>query len=292
MNGKSFLLGYSMALSSADNAEKIINMCNENALPFSSMTLEREEGRLSFCVPLFCEWQLKKLARERGIEITVISRRGIPALLFRYKMRIGIFIGLISCLLCYCFISGLVWDIRIEGAITVNERELRKAFGECGLYVGARLDDIDADVLEHQILILADEISWLSVNLSNNVANVEIREIDYAPPNDYGDARYSNVTASQNGVIVGFEDVRGEIVAEIGEAVCKDQILISGIMGGEGTPTRLTNAHGRVFAEVDEVVEIKIPKKYIKKVTRNEVKSEKSLFFFKNFSAICIIYIY
>ena len=297
MSGKSFLLGYSMAVSSADNVEKIINMCNENALPFSSMMLqsqgesaenntsdtsEAKDKRACFCVPLFCEWQLLKLAKSRGIEITVISRRGIPALLFRYKMRIGIFIGLFLCILCYGFISELIWDIRIDGAITVSERELRKTFNECGLYVGARLDDIDADVLEHQILILTDDISWISVNLINNVASVEIREIDYAPPNDYGDALYSNVTAAENGIIVGFEDVKGDISVEIGEAVCRDQILISGILGGEGEPTRLTDAHGRVLAEVEELIEIEIPQKYIKKVTKNNVKTEKSLFFFKN----------
>ena len=194
----------------------------------------------------------------------------------------GIIAGLACALVCFFYSAGLVWDIRIDGATRVDEQRLLAVFNECGLKVGARLRDIDADVLENQILILSDDISWVSINLSNNVANVEIRELDYAPPSEYGDALYSNVVAVQNGVIVEFEDVSGQIVTEIGEAVCRDQLLISGIVGGEGLPTRLTNAHGRVLAEVEEVIEIKIPQKYIKKETKNNVKTEKSLFFFKN----------
>lgn len=280
MNGRSFLLGYSIISSTKDNAEKIINLCNERGIPFSSVKIEEES--LSFCVPLFFERKLFKIAKNSGIELSVISRKGLPSLLYRYRMRAGILAGLIASLMIYIFSLGLVWDIRIDGAINISEQKLLETFNECGLSIGTKIRSIDADVLENQILILSDDISWVSVNMSNNVANVEIREIDYAIPNEYGDALYSNVVASQDGIIVGFEDVCGSISVNIGDAVCQDQLLISGILGEEGSPTRLTNAHGRVFAEVEEVMEIKIPKNYIKKVTKTTLNSEKSLIFFKN----------
>ena len=280
MNGKSFLLGYSIISSSASNAEKIINICNENALPFSKMKIEEE--KLSFYLPLFYERKLLKLAKSYEIEIAVNSRRGIPALLLRHRMRVGILVGIIASIIMYAYASSVIWDIRIDGTKNINEKALISTFTECGLTVGAKIKDIDADVLENQILILSDDISWVSVNLSNNVANVEVREIDYKTPSEYGDALYSNAVASQNGIIVGFEDVRGNITVDIGDTVCKNQLLISGILGGENEPTRLTNAHGSVFAEVDEIIEIKIPQNYIKKVTKECVKSEKSLIFFKN----------
>ena len=280
MSVKSFLLGYSVISAPKENAEKIINLCNENALRFSAVTVK--EDLLSFCIPLFSEKKLLRLARLNEIELSVISRRGIPSLLFRYRYRAGILAGLIASLIMIIFSSTLIWDIRIDGATRISERALLSTFAECGLEVGAKIKDIDADVLENQILILSDDISWVSINLSNNVANVEIRETDYAPPDEYGDALYSNVVASTDGIIVGFEDVKGRPSVDIGEAVCRDQLLISGIMGDESDPFHITNAHGRVFAEVEDVIEIKIPQKYIKKVTKESVKSEKSLIFFKN----------
>lgn len=279
MTGKSFLFGYSIISSPSKNAEQIINLCNEKALSYSKVTVEDEN--VIFSVPIFSERRLFKLAKAESIELTVISRKGLPSLLLRHRHRVGLLVGLIVSLLVFIYASGLVWDIRIDGAKNVNENELLKTFSECGLSVGTKLKDIDADVLENQILILSDDISWVSVNLSKNVANVEIREIDFPLPNEYGDAKFSNVVASQNGIVVGFEDVNGNIAVDIGDAVCKDQLLISGILGGEGIPTTLTNAHGRVFAEVEDTIEIKIPQKYIKKVTKDAVKTEKSLIFFK-----------
>ena len=280
MSAKSFLFGYSIVKSDKKNAEKIINICYESALRFSDVRIEGDE--MIFCIPLFSERRLIRLAKGKSIEITVVSRRGVPSLLLRYRHRAGILAGLAVSIAMIVFSSSVIWDIRIDGASRVSERDLLAVFAECGLEVGAKIKDIDADVLENQILILSDDISWVSVNLSNNVANVEIRELDYATPDEYGDALYSNVVASQDGVIVGFEDVRGSISVEIGEAVCRNQLLISGIFGDESNPFRLTNAHGLVFAEVEDTIEIKIPNKYIKKVTTEDVKSEKSLIFFKN----------
>ena len=280
MKKGSFLFGYSIISSHAENAERIINLCNERKIPFSEVVLEDES--LRFSVPLFYEQRMRKAAREHEIEISVISRRGIPALFLRYRLRVGLLAGLICSILIFAFSSRLVWDIEIDGAVRLSERELLKTLADCGLSVGTRLRDVDADVLENQILILSDDISWISVNLSGNVACIEIRERDFPIPDEYGDALYSNVTASQSGVIVGFEDINGALDVKIGDAVSKDQLLISGILGGEGLPTRLTNAHGKVLAEVEDTVEIKIPKKYLKKVTHKEIKEEKSLIFFKN----------
>lgn len=279
MTGKSFLFGYSIISSEAQNAEKIINLCNEKAISFSKAVFE--DDKIVFSVALFQERKFIKLAKNEEIDVTVISRKGLPALLFRYRARAGLFAGIITSIIIFIFCSGLVWDIRIDGAITIDKKELLSTMADCGLRVGAKLKDIDADVLENQILILSDDISWISVNVSKNVANVEIREFDFPLPDEYGDALYSNVVASQNGVIVGFEDINGCISVDIGEAVCKDQLLISGILGGEGLPTRLTNAQGRVLAEVDEVIKIEIPQKYVKKVTKEAVKTEKSIIFFK-----------
>ena len=280
MTGKSFLFGYSVISSDAKNAEKIINLCNEKAISFTKVIFE--EDKIMFSVALVQERKFIKLAKSASIDVTVISRKGLPSLAIRYRRRVGLLVGFLIAIIIFTFTSNLVWDIRIDGATTIDKKELLSVFNDCGLKIGAKLSDIDADVLENQILILSDDISWISINLSNNVANVEVRERDFPIPDEYGDALFSNVVASQSGIIVGFEDIKGGISVEIGEAVCKDQLLISGILGGEGIPTRLTNAQGRVLAEVDEVIKIEIPQKYVKKVTKEAIKTEKSIIFFKN----------
>lgn len=282
MAGRSFLLGYTVFSGRGEDVEKIINICNEQSIPFSNIIIDEERTELSFCVPLFYERKVLKIGAKREIPLSVVSRRGVPALVFRYRRRVGLLVGALLSALLLFYSLGLVWDVRIEGATRLSEKELLSTLSKCGLSVGTRIKDIDADVLENQILILSDDISWVSVNVLDNVANVEIREIDYPSPDENGDILYSNVVAKQDGVIVGFEEISGSICVDIGEAVSKDQLLISGITGAEGQPMRIMRADGKVFAEVEDVLEIRIPRKYIKKVTEDAVKVEKSLIFFKN----------
>ena len=275
-----FYLGAVVFEADKSNAEKIINLCNENGIAYKKLELCEES--IKFRVSSAQAKRARTLAKENGIELREIGKKGALALVFRLKKRAGLIVGAIIAITLLVYSSGLVWDIRIEGASNVSERDLKKVFAECGLSVGAKIKDIDCDVLENQILILSDEISWVSVNLRKNVANVEIRELDFAPPSEEDDFLYSNVVASREGVIVGFGEINGRPTVKIGDAVCKGQLLISGIEGGDGKPLRLLKASGEVFAEVEETIEIKIPQKYIKKVTKNQIKSEKSLIFFKN----------
>ena len=202
-----FYLGAVVFKADKSNAEKIINLCNENGIAYKK--LELCEENIKFRVSIAQARRARTLAKENGIELREIGKKGALALVFRLKKRAGLIVGAIIAITLLVYSSGLVWDIRIEGASNVSERELKKVFAECGLSVGAKIKDIDCDVLENQILILSDEISWVSVNLRKNVANVEIRELDFAPPSEEEDFLYSNVVASREGVIVGFGEIDG-----------------------------------------------------------------------------------
>ena len=70
MSVKSFLFGYSVISSARENAEKIINMCNGSAIPFSSVIFEGDEA-LTFCVPLFYERKLINLAKSKNIAVVL-----------------------------------------------------------------------------------------------------------------------------------------------------------------------------------------------------------------------------
>ena len=274
-----FFIGSTVLEFDLKHVEKILNLCNENAIAYRPPRLFEEKASIE--ISRFNVKALKNIAEKHKIELTEIQGRGVLSIAYRCRKRVGLFVGAVIALIIFFYSSGLVWDIRIDGASRVSEKELKKVFAECGLSVGTRLQDIDCDVLENKILILSDEISWVSVNLHENVASVEIRELDFAPPSE-NEALYSNVVASREGVVVGFGEINGRTAVKIGDAVCKGQLLISGIEGGDGKPLRLLNASGEVFAEVEETLEIKIEQKYIKKVAKNQIKSEKSLIFFKN----------
>ena len=278
MNGHSFLFGYSVFSVAKENAEKVINLCNAQRINFGEIQLDETEAR--FCVSLVQERKFLKEAKKCGIEAKLLSRKGLPALFIRYRRRVGLLIGAILCASIFTYTSGLVWDIRIEGADGVNEEKIIQCLEECGFSIGSKKKSVDTSVLENKMLIVCDEISWISVNLKGNVASVVVRKAEY-PPKEQEKPICSNVVAKQNGKIIGFENVRGDICAKVGEAVSKGQVLISGIAGEEGEPLRLMASEGRVLAEVEEEIKIEIPKKYLKKTAKSVTNGEKYLIFFK-----------
>jgi similar to stage IV sporulation protein len=110
---------------------------------------------------------------------------------------------------------------------------------------------------------------------------VEIREVQF-PDEQYGsEFSASNIVASKDGKIVGFENIKGNIAVEIGETVRKGQLLIGGIYGDDENGFRYTAAEGRVLAEVERELLIEIPRSEEQKIYTGEQKCEKSLIFFK-----------
>ncbi len=280
MKKRSFLFGHTYFSIAKDDTEKLINLCNARQISFSKIELNEEEA--VFSIALLQELKFRREAKKSGLEIKFISRKGLPALAIRYKKRAGLLIGAIFTAVMLFVYSGVVWDIRIEGSDSVDKNSIIKDLAECGFEVGTKKSGIDTSVLENKMLIISDEISWISVNIKGTVASVVVRKAEY-PPTKEEDPICSNAVAESSGTIVGFEDIRGDICVKIGEEVSQGQVLISGLSGGgDGEPLRITAAKGRVLAEVEEEIKIEIPKKYQKKVTKSVSNEEKYLIFFKN----------
>lgn len=273
-----FMLGYKRLRVARAHLERTLEICISNEITYWDAEADGERGEL--CVLFFSAPRLLKLLSERGISAEECASGGIPALTIKHRRRLGIPIGLVLGAILI-FTSGLfVWDIRVDGEEKLTEEQVEEALSYCGLSVGTRIGSLDIDVIENRVLILSDDISWISVNMRGTVANVEIRELDIAP--DGGEEpEASNIVADSAGVIERFEDIHGRVVADIGEAVSEGQLLISGIYGDDLTGIGYTAAEGKVFAECEDSIRVEIPRKYQKKVYTGEVRCEKYLIFFK-----------
>lgn len=279
MKEHSFLFGYSVFSVAKENIEKIINLCNAQSISFGDVKFENDEVHLR--VALMQELKFRRETKKCNIEIKLLSRKGLPSLLIRYRRRVGLLIGAVLCAIVLTYTSGLIWDIRIEGTDGVNKEKIIQALEECGFEIGTKKDGVDTSVLENRMLIICDEISWISVNIKGTLASVVVRKAEYLPEIEEKPT-CSNVVAKQNGKIISFENVRGDICTKLGDEVSQGQVLISGISGDIGEPLRIMAAEGRVLAEVEEEIKIEIPRKYQKKLTKSTQKEEKYLIFFKN----------
>lgn len=241
---------------------------------------------LSFCGDEVCltaslrtSERIMRACQAHGIPIEVVRSWGLPFLVLRYRHRVGIPLGLVCFLLILWGSGRVVWDVRIEGDGGVSDAVVLEQLAACGLQTGVPLASLDTGVIENRVLILSDEISWISINLSGTVARVEVRTLIPAPePQPYAAA---NLVASRFGVIEGFEDIRGNLAVSVGDAVSEGELLVGGLYSTEGGGLRYTCAKGRVLARTQYDFSVEVPLQYREKVYTGRKKNEKYWIFFK-----------
>ena len=272
-----FIFGYVSLSAERARAHEIMNLCMERGYVYRDLRFEGD--RIYLSCSLGTAKKLSDACGARGIEIVRLRERGVPSLLGRYRRRYGFFAGL-ALFAAIFFLSGtVIWGIKIDGNARLSEREVLSELRRCGLSVGSRKSGLDVSSIENRVLIESDEISWISVNIIGTVAEVEIREIEVEEEREQYLA--SNIVAARDGQIELFEDVRGNIVLNIGDYVRKGELIVSGLYDSQTQGIRYTDAKGRVLARTERDISVSIPLKYEKKRYTGRVFTEKYLIFFE-----------
>ena len=278
-----FLIGYEIASVPKKNGADFVNFCSQNNCRYHSIGTRQTDGgeRLYFRMHLLSAMRARTLRTKHGIDFKIESTHGIPFLTLGVLKRPGLLIGLAV----FCFLtiaSGrVIWDVRIEGNDRVSDSEIVELLKISGMGVGADKTKIDIDGTEMRFLIHSDEISWIAINITGTVVEVEVREVENVAPRADDGVVASNLVSAKNGVIVGFEEVRGNISVSIGDAVSVGDLLVGGVYGTADTPLRLTRSKGKVFALCDNRYEIKVPLAYTQKTYTGKKKVTKTLIFFE-----------
>lgn len=277
------LVGYEIISVPSGYGADFVNFCAQNGCRYHSLGKRQTEcgERLFFRMHLPSALRARRLRSHHGIDFKVESEHGVPFFALRALKRPGLLLGLaVFCLLTV--LSGrVIWDVRIEGNERVSDSEIIALLKERGVGIGSKLDEIDIDGTETRFLIASDEISWMAINITGTVAEVEVREVEPVVPRTDDGVVASNLVSAKNGVIVGFEEVRGNIAVAIGDAVSEGDLLVGGVYGTADTPLRLTRSRGKVFALCDNRYEIKVPLAYTQKTYTGRKKVKKTLIFFE-----------
>ena len=260
-------------------AEYILNICMKYRIAYRNFELDGEKIR--FVCTLIAAEDLCILCKEYGIGIRCISKKGLPHFLLKYRYRYGLAVGLVIAVAIIISSRLFIWDIRIKGNGNITESEILSEISKAGLTVGTYIPDLDVDVLQNRILIDSDDISWISVNIKGNVAEVEIREKESAEPAPNTDtSKPANLVAKCGGEIVMFEIYRGNVITRVGEQVKAGDILVSGLYDSNVSAFRYTRASGKVLAKTMHNFHVEIPLDYEKKVYTGREFSQKYLIFF------------
>lgn len=276
-NPITFIFGYCKVSADLTDAADIFNICAKYGIVYRNQSSADKE--ISFECSLPAAKKLSRICCERGIKLTV-TEHGIPRLFAKYKRRYGIYFGLLISLMLFFMSGRIIWDIRIEGDLErLTKGDVISELNNCGLKIGMPRRKLNTGEVETRVIVYSDDISWISINLFGTVAHVEIREAEPTPEDEIlYDA--ANLVATRDGVIEGFEEVKGNIQVRIGDFVREGELLVSGIYDSKALGFIYKCSSGRVFARVKSNYEVSVSLKYDEKRYTGKEFVEKYLVFF------------
>lgn len=239
-----------------------------------------ENGDLEIEIKTSYANKLKASLEKAGIEAEFSKNKGIISHLSRYKARIGFLIGSILLVIFVYISSNIIWEININGNSSVSDEQIISELKEVGISLGTYVPKIDYGKVQNRFLMNSDDISWISINIRGNVANISVRETLHE--NIQNDKKYTNVVAKTDGQIVLISVIDGKKQISIGDVVEKGQILISGVLDSQSQGVRYVNAKGSIKAYVNKEILVKIPYKDKVKAPTGNIGSDKSVKIFTN----------
>lgn len=282
-----YLSGYHDVTCESGSVTETVNIIMKNRLDYWKMR-RSANGELRFSMLNGEYKKMLVLLKEKEISgIKSEKEHGLPFLIKRYRHRIGIPIGIFIFIFLMKLSTMYVWDVRVAGNEKITDAQIIEALDELGCSIGTYIPSVDFYNICHEFILNNKEISWISVNMIGTTAQVDVIERKAKTSlDDDGNGTPTNLIAARDGIIVRTETAGGQTSVEIGEAVTKGQLLVSGTVDvgqNESKGFVLVRSRGRVFARTERSFEISVPYERIeKKVIKKNKVYEYINFFGKN----------
>lgn len=284
MRADHLLFGYSECRVRNDHAACFLSLCHRLEIVYVPVSERRkethadEDGAMRVRFRLANEKRVLTACAAQGIDLRVVRRGGLPVAIRRYRMRIGVPIGVLLAACVIAVSSRVVWDIRIDGGENMTLPALRELLGDCGLAVGAWIPALETDAVENRLLTGSEDIAWASVNVKGTVAYVQLREL--MKPKSAVSDEPTNLIARCDGVIDSVKLISGQVAVKPGDVVREGQLLVSGVRDSTVSGYGVEAAQGEILARVEDTLTVQIERLTRQKVYVTQKKGEKTLFFF------------
>ena len=204
---------------------------------------------------------LRLAAKRAGMRLSALEKYGLPFFKRRYRARIGLLVGAVSCVLLAVFCSGFLWSVDTAGAETLGKAEILAAAAQVGLYPGAKKpQEKGASLAAALVQALDGKLSWAAVNIIGSRAMIEVREQTNAQPATeppYGAP--CDIVADFSGQLLSIEVFSGQKANREGNGVKAGDLLITGVRRDREGKPYYYEARGVVTALHDDVRELLLP---------------------------------
>lgn len=214
---------------------------------------------------------LKEIVKKVGCQVEIIDKIGLPFILYKFRNRKMLGIGIVIFLILVMFLSSIVWDIEIIGNSIIDTQDIIKFLENENIKLGMIKYKIDKDYIEELILNQFEIFSFVNIETKGTKLILEVKE-QTLPPEQLDMSIPCNIVANKKGVIIKAIARNGKTLVRKGDIVEKGQILITGIIDKEDEYT-LVHSEGEVLAYTRYSIKVEEPIiKTIKEETGEVIK--------------------
>lgn len=235
--------GYLRVRFYGDFKERILSLCAQNGIVLWGTRLTEKGIDSSISISDFRN--LRIIARGKGARVHILKKRGVPFVVNRYKQRLGIPLGILLFFLILGIMSRFIWVIDINGNHKISDQKINSACQSIGITEGIAKDSIYPKVEREKLMLRLDGIAWASLNIEGSRLTVNVTE---TKEKDQENSEYTNLKASSDGIIEKMDIISGTSVVNVGQAVKKGDLLVSGIIE-TADGTRFVKSKGEVIAK-------------------------------------------
>lgn len=268
-----FLRGTAKCVIEAPNPPGIINALKD---VFPILGLQKT-GDFTYELTTYLAYadRLSEKASKNGAKAEIISRKGLPHILSKYKKRAGIFLGLVFFVTAVYVSSLFVWEISVEGNEHVSDEDIKAKLALLGFHEGIIKSRVNLEKLHNDYLVSDGRISWIAVNFDGTVAHVEVKETALLPEKPQI-GRKANIVAMRDGRIVRIDAVDGQPAVKVGDVVSKGQLLVSAFIETRHSGAYFRGARGSVWAKTERKYTITVPLEYSDRLYTGKVQKQYS----------------
>ena len=255
--------------------ERFINLCTRKGIPLWNIRrLSETEISVSMSIKSFR--RIRDIARKSNVKISIMRKKGLPFIVYRYRARYGIVVGMIAFAMLLWGMSGFIWSIEVDGNSALSSETITSVLYDYGFKTGILKASVNLDKIQNDVLLNVRELVWISINIKGTKALVEVKERVQKPeivPKD----QPCNIIANSSGYVEYIETLSGETQVKVGDSVLKGDILVSGIIDSRTEGVRIVHSQAVVKARTVRCLTATQPFNHTEKTETGKTKSKKRL---------------
>lgn len=191
---------------------------------------------------------VKKITSKLGSTIKCIRSIGLPYFFEMILRRPVLCVFFLIITTFIITVPNRIFFVYVEGNEIIPTNKIIEVAEKNGIRFGSLRRDVRSEKIKNLILENIPELRWIGINTSGCTAVISVKE-KTAQENNNNNLKQTvcSIVASHDGIIQRYTVLNGNPLLEVGQAVMKGQVLVSGYTDC-GIITKATHANAEIFA--------------------------------------------